>query len=89
MVKMAKTGPFMFLLDTPTPRRGASPRQRSLSLGEPEPIISTLSSPLRRSIALPWRTCKSCFGSSLLLILTNIHLTNEDSNKKMKGFVQI
>ena len=38
-MKMAKTGPFLFLLDTPTPRRGATPRRRSLRLGKPEPRV--------------------------------------------------
>ena len=33
---MAKTGHFCFLHNTPTPRRRAPPRRRSLRLGRPE-----------------------------------------------------
>ena len=92
---MAKTGPFMFLLDNHTPRRGALPRRRSLHLGEPEPKFSEFSGsprhssnapprqtfPPKCSIASLRRTCKSCFGSSLLLIITIIHWINEVPNK--------
>ena len=69
------------------PRRRATPRRRLLRLGGPEPRNSTLSGPPRqtssprRSEASPRRTCKFCFGSSLLLILTIIHWINEDLNK--------
>ena len=90
-MKRAKTGPFLFLLDTPTPRRRSACLGVELRLGEPEPRVSTLfgpprcsSSSLRRtsspkhSIASPRHACKSCFGSSLLLILTIIHWINED-----------
>ena len=89
-MKNAKPGNFCILLDTPTPKRGAPPRQRSLRLGETKPRVSTLSypprrssalprrtSPPRRSIASPRHTCKSCFGSSIPLILTIIHWINE------------
>ena len=96
-MKMAKSGHFYVLLDTPMPRR------RSLHLGKPEPRFSALSSPPRccsasprrsiasprRSIASPKRTCKPYFGSSLPLILTIINWLNEDPNKWMKGFVQV
>ena len=80
-MKMAKIGPFLFLLNTPTPRRRALSRRRSLRLGEPEPRVSTLSSPPRldsalprrtspprRSIASPRRACKFYFSSSFLLM---------------------
>ena len=62
--------------------------RRTRHIGEPDAIISILSSlpwhssaPPRRSIASPRRTCKFCFGSSLPLILTSIHWINEDPNK--------
>ena len=44
------------ILLVPTPRHGASPRRRSLGLGEPEPKLAELSGPPRRSSALPRRT---------------------------------
>ena len=56
-------------------------RRRSAHLGELEPRFFEFSSPLRRSIASPRRTCKLCFGSSLPLIITIVHWTNEDHNK--------
>ena len=87
-MRRAKSGHFCIQPDTPTPRRRASPKQRSLSLGELEPKVDALSSPPRRSsasprrsIATPRRTCKSCFGSSLSLILPIIHWINEDPNR--------
>ena len=95
--------PFLFLLDTPTPRCGAHPRRRSLCLGEPEPRVSALSSPPKRSSALPRRTspprhnigspkstCKYYFGSSLLLILIIIHCINEDPvNERVHTSIKI
>ena len=57
LVKMAKSGHFCIQPNTPTPR------QRSLYLGEPGPKFAELSgsprqtSPPRRSIAPPKRTC--------------------------------
>ena len=85
-MKRAKSGHLCFQHDTHTPRHRAPPRRRSLLLGKPEPRVSALSGPPRhssaslrrtslprRSIALPRRTCKSCFGSFLPLILTIIH----------------
>ena len=99
--KMAKTG-HLCLCSTPLrlgvgvhPRRRAPPRRRHLLLGEPKVKFSELSglprrtSPPRRSEASPRHTCKLCFSSSLLLILTIIHWINEDPNKLMKGFVQV
>ena len=81
-MKRAKSGHFYVQPVTPMPRR------RSLCLGEPEPKFSALSgpprrssasprktSPLRRSIAPLRRTYKSCFGSSLPLILAIIGQT--------------
>ena len=62
-----KISHFCVQHDTPTPRH------RSARLGEPEPRVSALSGPPRRSGALPRRTCKSCFGFSLSLILTIIN----------------
>ena len=76
------------------PKHRAPPRRRSLRLGEPDPRVSTLSGPPRRSNALPRRTSlprrciasskrawKFYFGSSLPLILTIIHWINQDPNK--------
>ena len=93
-MKMAKSGHFYILLDTPTPRRRSARLGVELRLAKPKSKFSEFSSPPkcsnapprrtsppRRSIALPRRTCKSCFGSSLPLILTIIHLINEDPNK--------
>ena len=74
-MKRANSDHFCFQQDTRTPKR------RSAHLGEPEPRVSALSSPPRRSSASPKRTCKSCFGSSLSLILTIIHWINVDHNK--------
>ena len=74
-MKRAKSSQFCILPDTPTPRR------RSARLCEPKARIYAFSGLLRRSIASPRRTCKSCFGSSLQLILTIIHWINEDPNK--------
>ena len=69
--------PFMLQPETLTPR------QRLLCLGEPDTEFSEFSgpprlsnappkrtSPLRRSEALPKRTYKLCFCSSLLISLT-------------------
>ena len=88
-MKRAKSGHFCIQPDTPTPRRGAPPRRRSLRLGELEPKFSEFSSPPRHSNAPPKRTCKLCFGSFIQLILTIIHWINEDPNKRMKGFVKV
>ena len=63
------------------PRLRATPRRRPLRLGRLEPRVSTLSGPPRRSSAPPRCTYKSCFGSSLPLIITIIHWINEDPNK--------
>ena len=49
--------PFLLQHDTPTPRRGAPPRRRSLRLGEPEPKFYEFSGPPRCSNAPPRRTC--------------------------------
>ena len=74
-MKMAKSGHFCIQLDTPMPRR------RHFRLSDPEPKFAEFSSPPRRSNASPKRTCKSCLGSSLPLILTIFHWTNDDHNK--------
>ena len=42
--KMGQIWPFLFMLDTPTPR------QRPLRLGGPEPRVYELSGPPRRSM---------------------------------------
>ena len=73
--------PFLFLLDTLTPRRRAPPRRRHLHLSKPEVKFSELSGLPRRSEASLRCTCKLCFSSSLPLILTNIYWINEDPNK--------
>ena len=87
-MKKAKSGHFCIQPDTPTPRRRecmprhrAPPRRRHLRLGELEPKFSKSFGPPRRSNATPRRTCKSCFGSSLTLIITIFHWTIEDPNK--------
>ena len=78
---MAKSGHFYVLLDI------AMLRRRSLRLGEPEPRVYALSGPPRhrsaspRQTSSPRRTCKSCFSLFISLILTIIHLINEDPNK--------
>ena len=66
-VRRAKSSQFCIQPDTPMPR------QMSLHLGEPEPKVYALSGPPRHSCVSPRRTFKSCFGSSLPLILTIIH----------------
>ena len=87
-MKMAKSGHFCILLDTPTPRRISARLGVELRLGEPEPEVFVFSgSPRRsnasprRSIASPRRTYKSYFSSPLSLILTFINWINEDPNK--------
>ena len=80
-LKMAKIGHLCVLLDTLTPRcrsacLGVKAPPRVSALSGPPRRSSSLprqTSPLRRSIASRRRACKSCFGSSLLLILTIIY----------------
>ena len=73
-MKMVETGPFLFLLNGPTPRCRSALLGVELRLGEPEPRVYALSgpprcssaslrrtSPSRRSIASPRRAYKSFF----------------------------
>ena len=73
-MKMAETGPFLFLLNTPMPMCRSALLGVELRLGEREPRVYALSSPprrssaslrrtspSRRSIASPRRVCKSFF----------------------------
>ena len=53
-MKMAKIGPFLFLLNTPTPRR-----RSALGLGEPEPRVFALSALPRHSSGPPRRNSAS------------------------------
>ena len=80
-MKKAKFGHLCVLLDALTPRHRSARLGVELLLGEPEPRVSALSGPPKRSSAFPRRACKSCLGSSLLLIITIFHWINEDPNK--------
>ena len=73
-MKRAKSGHFCVQHDTPTPRSRSVHLGVELHLGELEPRVYALS-------GSPRRTYESCFGSSLLSILTIIHWINEDPNK--------
>ena len=78
-MKREKSGHFCILLDTPMPRRRSAHLGFEFCLGELEPKFSKFFGSPRCSNALPRRsnapsrlTCKSCFGSSLPLILTRL-----------------